>query len=154
MFKININSAFLIVLLSMAASIAAVAEDRIYTGLFNNTAVGGYDTVSFFDPSGPVKGKKDISIEHLGALWLFVDRENRDLFLGNPEKYAPRYGGFCAWAVAEKKSRAPGNPKYWRIVDGKLYLNYSESVQEQWLEDIQGHIERADRNWPTLLNDS
>lgn len=151
---IKINFSFLAVLFYMAAPISAIAGDRVYTGLFNNTAVGGYDTVSFFDSGGPVKGNKDISLEYQGALWLFVDQENRDLFAGDPERYAPRYGGFCAWAVAEKQSRAPGNPKYWRIVDGKLYLNYSRSVQEQWLEDIHGHIERANRNWPALQNDS
>ena len=152
-FAIKINSAFLIVLLSMAAPISAIAGDSIYTGLFSNTAVGGYDAVSFFTSDGPVKGKSAISVEYMGALWLFANRENRDLFAGDPKKYAPQYGGFCAWAVAEKKSRAPGNPKYWRVVSGKLYLNYSKSVQEQWLRDIPGHIARADQNWPALLND-
>lgn len=150
---IKVHSAFLFALLVMATPTLTVAGEGIYTGLFSNTAVSGYDAVSFFSPDGPEKGKSEISVEYMGTLWLFADQENRDLFTGDPEKYAPQYGGFCAWAVAEKKARAPGNPKYWRVVEGKLYLNYSKSVQEQWLEDIHGHIERADRNWPALLNE-
>ncbi len=144
---------FLAFLFAMTISFSVSAGDKVYTGLFSDKAVSGYDPVSFFTAERPEKGREEFTYRYQEALWLFQSEENRRLFIENPEKYAPRYGGFCAWAVAAKNARAPGNPKYWRVVDGKLYLNYSKSVQAKWLEDVPGYIERADRNWPTLLDD-
>lgn len=130
-----------------------MAGDAIYTGFFSNKAVGGFDPVAYFTEGKPIEGKKNFHIQYQGADWYFSSRQNLDLFQNDPEKYAPQYGGFCAWAVAAKHSRAPGNPQYWKIVNDKLYLNYDKSVQEKWLGDIPGFIKEADEYWPRLLKE-
>ncbi|MET4692773.1 YHS domain-containing (seleno)protein [Endozoicomonas lisbonensis] len=130
----------------------AWAGNDIYTGWFSNKAVSGYDTVAYFTESKAVKGNAKFKFKYLDAEWYFNSDENLELFKNNPDKYRPQYGGFCAWAVATKKQRAPGDPNYWKIVDGKLYLNYDNSVQKQWLEDIPGFIRKADENWPKMLD--
>ena len=148
----SVNKVLLLCALILAP-LVAIAGDPVYTGFFSNKAVSGYDAVAYFTEGEPVKGDRDYQFEYLGANWYFSSQENLDLFKQAPEKYAPQYGGFCAWAVAAKHDRAPGNPEYWAIVDGKLYLNYDQSVQEKWQQDIPGFIDEADRYWPTLLND-
>lgn len=145
--------------LMLGASVAAAAEeDPIYTGLFNNRAVGGYDTVAYHTDGKPTKGDKKFSTEYLGAEWRFASQQNLDLFLADPAKYAPQYGGYCAWAMAggEKGERpygAKGDPKQWEIVDGKLYLNYDASVKEDWLKDIPGFITKANTFYPQFVGE-
>jgi len=123
---------------------------EIYTGLFNNKAVGGYDTVAYFTEGVPMKGKSKFKVEYLGADWYFSSAKNKKLFEEDPDKYRPQYNGHCAWAVAENQSKAPGDPKYWKIVDDKLYLNYNKEVQSRWFKDIPGFIELADKYWPEV----
>jgi hypothetical protein len=85
-----------------------------------------------------------------GAAWRFASAENRERFEADPVAYAPQYGGWCAWAVAEGYT-ASTVPEAWKIVDGRLYLNYSRGVQRRWERDIPGNIARADANWPGVL---
>ncbi len=132
-------------------SATALAEDPVYTGIFSNKALDGYDTVAFFTQNKPVKGKKDFKHEYMGADWYFSSQTNLDQFKANPTQYAPQYGGYCAWAVAAKNDFAPGDPMHWSIVDGKLYLNYNRSVQSRWEKDIAGFIAQGDKNWPMLF---
>ena len=113
-------------------------------------AIRGYDPVAYFTESQPVKGSEEHSYEYLGAIWQFSSAENRDAFENNPEQYAPQYGGYCAWAVKEG-STAPIDPNAWKIVDGKLYLNFNQTVQEKWQKDMSGNIAKADQNWPGVL---
>ena len=130
---------------------AHAAKAPIYTSWQNNIAVGGYDPVSFF--SGvPVEGDKVHSYEYMGATWRFSTQGNLELFKTNPEAFAPQYGGYCAWALAEGKL-AKGSPKYWRVEDGKLYLNFNERIQRRWESDIEGFIIAGDENWPKILED-
>jgi hypothetical protein len=82
-------------------------------------------------------GSNEFEHDWKGSKWQFVSAENRKLFKRNPEKYAPRYGGYCAWAAAQGYT-AEGDPEVWRIVDGKLYLNFNRAVQEKWFKDIPG----------------
>lgn len=131
---------------------AAHAEDLIYTGLFSNTAVGGYDTVAYHTTGAPVRGDRAFTTQWRGAEWRFASQDNLDLFLANPEAYAPAYGGYCAWAMAEGYT-AKGDPNIWSIVDGVLYLNFDRTVQDRWETDIPGFIARADANYPFILND-
>jgi YHS domain-containing protein len=126
------------------------AEDRIYTGLFSNTALDGYDPVAYFTLGRPMKGKKRFQLEHQGANWYFSSEEHRRLFQADPEKYAPRYGGYCAWAVAHGTT-ARGDPHQWTIRQGRLYLNYNADIQKDWLADPQRWIREADNNWPAVL---
>lgn len=128
---------------------AASAKSAVYSS-WGGTAVDGTDVVAYFKENKPVAGSKSITHDWNGATWRFSSEANRDEFAANPEGFAPQYGGYCAYAVSEGYT-ASTTPEAWRIVDGKLYLNYSKSVQKTWAEDIPGRIARADANWPKVL---
>jgi hypothetical protein len=130
---------------------AHARSPQIYTGIVASTAVGGYDPVAYFTEGKPVEGKKDITFTWKGATWRFASEANRDAFKAKPEAYAPQYGGYCAWAVSQNYT-AKGDPKIWKVVDGRLYLNYDARVQRDWEKDIPGHIVKADKNWPAVLD--
>jgi hypothetical protein len=115
----------------------------------NGVAVRGTDPVAYFAEGRPVAGRADLTLDWAGATWRFATAANRDTFAADPARYAPAYGGFCAWAVAEGYT-APIDPAAWRIVEGRLYLNYSRTIQRRWERDIAGNIRRADTNWPRL----
>jgi YHS domain-containing protein len=116
----------------------------------NRLAIRGTDPVAYFTAGRPVQGSSQFEYEWNGATWRFSSAQNRALFASNPDAYAPQYGGYCAKAVSEGNLAAI-DPNAWRIVDGKLYLNYSAEVQQQWLQDIPGNIAKADANWPEIL---
>jgi hypothetical protein len=112
-------------------------------------AVRGYDVVAYFNEAKPVLGSAQSEYDWMGTKWRFATAENRDAFAASPEKFAPQFGGYCAWAVGHKYT-ADADPEAWRIVDGKLYLNYSRSVQKQWEQDRAKWIQEGHRNWPSL----
>lgn len=147
-----IKFSFLFIALFFATfSTQVVAEkDPIYTPRLNNLAIRGYDTVAYFTVGEPIKGSKEFEYEWMGAKWRFSNAEHLELFKAEPEKYAPQYGGYCAWALAENKL-APVNPKQWSVVNDKLYLNYSSKIQKKWLKDRDNLISEGDKNWPTVL---
>ena len=108
-------------------------------------AVRGFDVVSFFQGE-PVLGSDQFAYAHDGATYRFVSQANLDAFKANPAKYEPAYGGFCAYGAARGK-KFDGDPRYWKIVDGKLYLNLNGDVQTKWNEDVPGNLKKADANW-------
>jgi hypothetical protein len=126
------------------------ADKPVYTGFFSRLAVSGYDTVAYFTEHKALKGDSRFVAEVAGAQWQFVSAANRDAFIADPKRYAPQYGGYCAWAVAQGDT-ASSDPTLWKIVDDKLYLNYDAAVQKKWEGDIAGNILKADRNWPSVL---
>ncbi|MEM9053819.1 MAG: YHS domain-containing (seleno)protein [Pseudomonadota bacterium] len=136
---------------TLAAPVAFADKDPIYTSKRSNLALQGYDTVAYFTIGEPTKGSADYTTTYQGAEFRFVSEENLNLFLGDPEKYVPQYGGYCAWAVAQGKT-AKGDARRWAIVDGKLYLNYNGSIQRKWDKDRTGFIVKGDQNWPSVLN--
>lgn len=136
--------------LGLQAQPALAKDAPIYTGTFSNAAVGGYDTVAYFVEHKPVKGDKRFVHTWQGAEWRFVTAENRDRFAAMPERYAPQFGGYCAWAVSQGYT-ASGDPQFWKIVDDKLYLNYDAEVQKKWEKDIPGFIAKGRQNWPSVL---
>jgi YHS domain-containing protein len=138
------------ILVCIAPHAAPAKSPEIFTGLVKGVAVGGYDPVAYFTERKPVSGKADITFSWKGATWRFVSAQNRDAFKADPEKYAPQYGGYCAFAVSQGAT-AKGDPKVWTVVDGKLYLNLSASVQKTWEKDVPGYIKSADKNWPDVL---
>lgn len=140
----------LLALAALAPSVAQAKDDPIYTGLFSKVAVSGYDPVAYFTEGKPVKGDAKFEITHEGAKWRFASAANRDRFVADPKRYAPQYGGYCAWAVSQG-STASADPMQWKIVNDKLYLNYNADVQKKWETDIPGLIRQADRNWPAVL---
>ncbi|MGH1482327.1 MAG: YHS domain-containing (seleno)protein [Geminicoccales bacterium] len=136
--------------LAMAATPAA-AKDPVYTSTFSNVAASGYDAVAYFTEGRPVEGSGNFTADYDGATWRFASAANRNAFLQDPERFAPQYGGYCAWAVSQGYT-ASTDPEAWKIVDDRLYLNYSKSVQATWEQDIPSNIEKGDANWPSVLN--
>lgn len=130
---------------------AQAGQPEIFTGLDKGKGAAGHDVVAYFTDGKPVKGKAEYSTEWKGATWQFSSADNLAKFQANPEAYAPQYGGYCAYGVA-KGSLVKGEPDQWKIVDGKLYLNYSAGVQKTWSKDIPGYISTANKNWPNILN--
>lgn len=119
-----------------------------------DVALNGVDPVSYFQGDGkPVAGSASYTVELDGKNYRFANQQNADAFKENPVSFLPQYGGHCAWAAA-KGSIAPGDPAYYRVVDGKLYLNYNAEVQNNWVADISGFIAKADANWPRLKSSS
>jgi YHS domain-containing protein len=130
---------------------AAIAKEApVYTGILNNTAVGGYDTVAYFTDGRPVKGNAKFATTYNGAEFRFASANHLAAFKANPAKYAPQYGGYCAWAVSQGYT-ASADPSVWKIVGGKLYLNYNQEIGQKWSKNIPGFIASANKNWPTVL---
>ncbi len=138
---------------TLAATVVARGKQARYFVDNRGVAIRGTDPVAYFNQGGPVRGKSELAYRWNGATWHFSSAENRDLFAANPERYAPQYGGFCAWAVSQGYT-APIDPSAWKIVDGKLYLNFNQQIQRRWERDIPGNIGRANSNWPKLRVDA
>jgi len=134
---------------AVLAAPAANAEPPVYTGSFSDTALQGYDPVAYFEQGEAVKGSDDFTTEYIGATFKFASAADRDAFIADPAAYAPQYGGYCAWAMADGRY-AKGDARYWRIVDGKLYLNYNAGIQKKWEKDVPGFISKADTHWTEL----
>ncbi len=115
----------------------------------DKVAIEKYDPVAYFTTSDAIKGNDSYTYPWHNMIWYFSTPNNRDLFAANPEKYAPQYDGYCAWAMSEGR-KAKTDPEVWRIVDGKLYLNCSRAAYEKWRSDITGNIKKADNNWLKL----
>ena len=139
-----------IVLFLLLVATAAFAVDPVNKSRLTKVAVEGYDVVAYFTDGKAVRGDNDFEHEWMGATWRFASAAHRDAFAKDPGKYAPQYGGYCAFGVS--RGYAVGiDPDAWKIVDGKLYLNYNAEVQQTWLGDVPGHIRKANENWPKVL---
>jgi YHS domain-containing protein len=112
-------------------------------------AIRGYDPVAFFKDQKPVQGARDIHYTWNGATWYFSSIENKKAFENDPEKYAPQYGGYCAFGTANGY-KAPSQPETGCVVDGKLYFNYNKQVQKDWSNNRSELIQKADKNWPQV----
>ncbi len=125
----------------------------VFSGAWTH-ALGGYDTVAYHTLSpdtAPVMGSEAYEAQYKGASWLFASQENLDAFRSDPDRYRPRYGGYCAWAMARDKL-AKGDPDVWHIKDRKLYLNVSARYKRLWLKNVDRDIARGDANWPAILD--
>jgi len=118
----------------------------------SSRAIKGYDPVAYFREGKPVKGDEALTYYWKEANWYFSTRENLDSFSRDPMKYAPQYGGYCAYGCSEGH-KAPTDPAAWTIVDGKLYLNYNLEVKQKWLRNQEERIEQANKNWPVLKDE-
>jgi YHS domain-containing protein len=135
-----------VLLLSLAAAAHAAGENNVDS---SGLALKGYDPVAYFSEKKPVQGKPEFSATHQGATYRFASAANRDTFAAAPAKYAPQYGGYCAYGVASGY-KAPIEPDAWTVVDDKLYLNYNQSVRSRWAADIPGYLRKSEANWPTV----
>jgi YHS domain-containing protein len=137
----------LALLLGVAAAAGAQKAEVFSDG---GAAIRGYDPVAYFTDAKPVQGKAQFTHRWNGATWRFASAANRDAFAAAPEKYAPQYGGYCAYGVASGYA-VKTEPDAWSVVDGKLYLNYDRGVQATWAKDPAAYIRKADANWPKAL---
>lgn len=147
----KIVSLGLLALVSITYVAPAQTAEPVYKGTFSDKAVGGYDTVAYFKEGKPVKGNAQFKTEYKGASWQFSSQANLDAFKANPDKYAPQYGGYCAYAVGAKNDLVSADPEVWKVVDGKLYLNYDKDIQAEWAAKQAEYIKKADANWPNLI---
>ena len=134
----------------VAVSLNADPKRVVNTGGRGELAVKGYDVVAYVEESKPVAGRAEFEYRWNGAVWRFASAANRDAFSRDPQMYAPQFGGYCAYAVSRGYT-ADIDPTAWRIVDGKLYLNYSKRAQHLWEEDLRGNIAKGEANWPAVL---
>lgn len=114
-------------------------------------AIDGYDPVAFFTVKKPVHGNPEITATYQGATYIFSSEKNRDLFKRNPEKYAPQFGGFCAYGVSVN-ALFPVDINTWQVRDGKLYLNLNPEILKVFNKDFEGNVEKAETNWKSLVN--
>lgn len=136
-----------VVLLSMMFWFKSQAQGSIFST--EDGAIRGYDPVAYFTDSQPVKGNPEFTWIWNEVTWYFKSAENREQFKANPEQYAPRFGGFCAFGVS-RNYKVKSEPDAWTIIDGKLYLNYNTEVQKKWLQDKETYIQKAESNWVSL----
>ena len=122
---------------------------EVNTGYFGNVAIKGYDPVAYFTQQKAVKGSSDFAHTWLGAEWNFSSDEHRLLFMSEPIRYVPQYGGYCAGGLAYGDSTTNIDPEAWKIIDGKLYLNYDPGTAEELVE-VEGHLEKTEENWPAI----
>ncbi len=140
-----IRRVFLCLALILPAA-AGLAEQRGWFAI-GGVAIQGYDAVAYFTESRAVQGRAEHSVKWMGALWYFVSDDNRALFEANPRAYAPQYGGYCAYAMAEGRE-VPSTPAAFSITDGKLYLHRSAAERALWRQHFSDNIARADEHWP------
>ena len=144
------SSALLFSLPSRAAQPPINTLKNSVLGGRTDTAINGHDAVAYFTVGKPVMGKDAFVFEWMGAKWKFASQANRDLFKASPEKYAPQYGGYCAYGVAQGYL-VKVEPDQFTVLDGKLYLNYDADVQAKWRKDPVAYIKTADAQFPALL---
>jgi YHS domain-containing protein len=127
------------------------AKPPVYSEFRSKLALDGYDPVAYFKSGKAMKGSASHASSWNSASWHFASTDNKAAFDANPQAFAPQFGGYCAWAVFEGYT-AKGDPNIWRIVGGKLYVNYNASVQRNWEKDVPGHIAKGEKNWPKVLS--
>jgi YHS domain-containing protein len=117
-----------------------------------NLALGGYDPMGYWTVGAPVKGSPLLFHEWRGATWYFRSQENRRKFIAEPERYAPAFGGYCAYCLAESEEAATGgDPLVFLIHKDRLYILQSEAVREKWMEDLDTYTAKAERIYTGLL---
>lgn len=136
----------ILIILVALLSITTFAQNSNHKNVKNNIALEGYDVVAYFKNDKAIEGKTDISTNYDGVTYQFSSKENKQLFLENPSRYLPQFGGFCAYGMSQGYE-APIKPEAFTIVDDKLYLNYNLKVKEMWLKEQQKRIEMANINW-------
>lgn len=139
----------LLALLPLELAAAGVAPEQPAVYADRAGAIRGYDPVAYFTDSEAVRGDRRFRHRWREADWFFASAEHRDLFAADPARYAPQYGGYCAYAMS-RGDYVSSDPDAWSIRDGRLYLNYSKRVRRTWLKEPEGYIERADGHWRRL----
>jgi len=137
---------------TLLLSVSLMAADPAYYSHKSKGAIKGADVVAYYSlqPGQPaVKGRDEFTYEWQNTVWKFSSEENRQAFIANPERYAPQYGGYCAFAVGHNFT-TDIRPDSWTIIDDKLYLNHNGISQRKFHKDLAKSIDRADGNWPNV----
>lgn len=130
---------------------SAFAGAAVNTGYFGGVAIMGYDTVAYFTEGKAVKGSEEFSYEWLGTPWYFANKKHQEMFMSEPTKYAPQYGGYCAGEVANNESVTVNvDPEAFKIIDGKLYLIYDEGNAATFADNADDLVPKGDANWPVV----
>lgn len=135
--------------LSVAVATSAFAAGVDVNASNTGLAMQGFDPVAYFNEGQPTKGSYKLTSTFDEATYWFATEENKALFEATPEAYVPAYGGYCAFGAA-MGFKFDGDPNHWKIVDDVLYLNLSSDIQERWVTDIPGYVEKANVNWETI----
>ena len=135
-----------------ASAAAPVAAPEISVAA-DTLAARGYDVTAYFRDGKAARGSALHQLRYKGATWRFASAESLNRFRADPAAYAPQFGGYCAWAVSQSYL-APGDPEQWKIVDGKLYLNFNARAKELWEADQADAIIRGHANWPRVLTEN
>lgn len=141
-----VSHRFLILMLAVVFATPAFAGEYFER---DGVAIYGYDPIAYFAEMKPVKGSAEFRAEYQGSTFHFSSATNRDRFTADPDKFAPQYGGYCAFGLA-KGYKAVIDPAAFTVVGDKLYLNYSDTVRSKWVLDIPGYIRKANENWPDV----
>lgn len=141
------NLWFLAAFLVVSAAQLKAQKEEVFVS--HSQAIRGYDVVAYFTVGKPVKGNEEFSFQWKDATWLFSSKENMEAFSHDPEKYAPQFGGYCAYGMSEGH-KAPTDPNAWTIINGKLYLNYSSKVKQLWIKNPAERIGMANKYWSSL----
>ena len=141
------KKAFILALIISACFSAISQKSEVFT--VEGKAIRGFDPVAYFTQGKPAEGNPKFSYSWKDGIWQFVSDEHLQTFKKNPEKYAPQYGGYCAFGLANGY-KAPTDTDAWTIVEGKLYLNYNNDVRKMWNQKQGDFINKADRNWPAV----
>lgn len=140
----------LAVLSGSTAALAVKTTGGEYNTMYAGLGAKGYDVVAYFADGKPVQGSDRFTASYGGVKWQFASREHRDAFEASPARYAPQYGGFCSWGVANAKLFDVDPVNGWQVVDGKLYLNFDSGINSTFGRDPSGFIAKAERHWPAL----
>ncbi|MGD1840403.1 MAG: YHS domain-containing (seleno)protein [Thermonemataceae bacterium] len=152
-------SAILLAVLTLITdvSLAQSKEAQKRIDNFNLTkkkvAIEGYDPVAYFTENKAIKGNKAHAVYYEGVLYLFANDKNKTLFKKSPAKYEPQYGGWCAYAIAEKSQKMEIDPETFLIQEGKLYLFYNRffnNTLPDWQKAPKVNKEKGDKNWDKL----
>ena len=142
---------FLACFLGLAGAGAANAQNHVLNLDSEGYAIDRYDPVAYFTEGRPIRGKEDLSAEHEGAKYAFSSEDNRALFLGNPDKYTPQFGGYCAYETTYG-SKSDIDPEVWEIVDGRLYFLITAGTKSIWERKREAYIEIANKAWKLITN--
>jgi len=141
----------LLSLLAVGLALPAIAQTKTLLNLDKSgVAIQGYDPVAFFTDNKPVKGDPAIVIKRDGAIYFFASKEHKAQFAKDPAKYEPVFGGYCAYGVSRNKL-VEIDVEAFQIVDGRLLLQYSKGVRDDFNKDSKGNLAKAEKNWPGLV---
>jgi YHS domain-containing protein len=136
--------------LALVTILTSVSAKDLLNTSWSGTAIKGYDPVAYFSDNKAIEGKSDFQSMHDGATYYFASKEHKDLFDANPDKYLPQFGGYCAYGVSINKT-VNIDPAAFQIIDGKLYLQYSQDILDKFNQDPSGNLQKARANWPKLV---